>query len=1342
VLLIVFTVTTVTPPSLAADLTLPKPDVLLAQSAAFTPVILKGMVIHPEDPLMFDFLMDTGTEKPSGEALRREAEKSIKYFLASLTVPENDLWVNLSPYEKDRVIPDAFGKTVMGRDLLGEDYILKQLASSLLYPESDLGKEFWSKVYAEAAKNGVSDIDVSAFNRVWIVPSEAQVWEHDGKVVILRSHLKVMLESDYVAAEKVQGTRHQAQEAQVSSGAEEELAKGIMRSILVPAVEREVNEGANFARLRQVYAAMILSAWYKIRLKESLLGKAYADQNKVTGVEFTDGANKEEIYNQYLAAARKGVFNYIREENDPATGDTIPRKYFSGGFDSAMLNKVVSTGLLIGALAGLPSAARAEALSAIYTPSVVLVSAGVADVGAGASTGYLAQARQSGVIVAAPTISVQTDSAMTAGFWVATALNALIGFGWGKGNLDVSSNEVRSRLSFYMSGLGILGIGLSLEAAALAFFYQKPYEWHQWAEFVSTKEFNGLYSSYWPVLKGVFVGGASGTLASLSIFGATAYLDKIQEKKRTLRLTLLKGRGYVGRFVERNREPGSTQSQPKKSANSDSAMANEVSSWKKISGALGLNWLAYRALKSGDPVKQLEAFRYFAERNDKRAIGLIAETLRGGGGVRIVKEANEALHKLGVDKELVFQANTSAIDSRFETSRTEAIEWLGESADPRSIEAIAVKLGDKSSGVRTAASEALRKLGANSELVFQAYVKVINSADKSARIDALRWLGETGDRRAIKAVSRGLASYYLDERSAAKEVLNKLKTSQEEWFEAYQNALNFTDEYARLEALRWFGESGDQRAIGIVAGKLGSWPKEHLAAKEALNKLRASKEEWFQAYQHALIESSEWSDDIKIEALQWIGEYYRESGDRRAISLIVQMLENKHTSVITTALNLLVKFNEKSAIEPIASLLNYQSSDIVFVRNTASDALYALGDPRGNYLFEDEIGHTEYPEGALTSSYGDPTYGMSTWVTDKPAHWVPRTSAGTPSDSNPDHAQGDVSFWKKAAGAQAFVKPNIVPPVSVHTGRIPMILLTGMPSAGKSTTGEMLSRELGIPYVSAGALLREEALFLRQPINNDPRNVARAEKDYLARNIAKLQNGFILDYHPMSEERQWLTEEALASSGFEVAALAYVDIDQKIAQERELQRPQRPEAVGTVEDRVQAFLDRIKSDFGITEAVLGRYREAKRLVTIDNNSTREDLSKNVAAASAQLQPVMEEKLRAARSGKGVLNGAGDDAAMKDRNAVPKDLGGIDLDAKKLDLQIKRDGKGVALPVDQQDWSKINIQGFIPVIYKIEPIDMGLILGLNKDGQPLTGNGQTLSSTSGLPQGREMEPVGI
>ncbi|NTV29458.1 MAG: hypothetical protein HGA80_05195 [Candidatus Omnitrophica bacterium] len=390
----------------AAGLTsanLPEPGALLTPGGAGTPVILKGLVIHPEDPLKFDFLMDTGTEMSSGEELRREADRSIKYFLAALTVPEDDMWVNLSPLERDRIVPDGLGRTVLGRDLLAQDYVLKQLASSLLYPEGALGKKFWARLYETSlSETGRVDVDLDSFSRVWIMPAAAQVWEHDGKVVILKSRLKVMLEADYkTESDKLDVGRQTPDVSNQTPGPSQssyssapkdvaERSRQILRELLIPALEREVNEGAHFARLRQVYAAMILSDWYKIRLRDGLLGKAYADRNKVAGIEFSDGIDKDAIYSRYLETVSKGVFNYIREENDPHTGEAVPRKYFSGGFVKKGLRLLLLSGILSGPLTSLPNGERVR-LGEASEPSgsMIRVAAGFTDVGPKADQFYI-----------------------------------------------------------------------------------------------------------------------------------------------------------------------------------------------------------------------------------------------------------------------------------------------------------------------------------------------------------------------------------------------------------------------------------------------------------------------------------------------------------------------------------------------------------------------------------------------------------------------------------------------------------------------------------------------------------------------------------------------------------------------------------------------------------------------------------------------------------------------------------------------------------------------------------------------------------------------------------------
>ncbi|MCC6758231.1 MAG: DUF952 domain-containing protein [Candidatus Omnitrophica bacterium] len=317
---------------------LPVPGTPVTLSAGFQPPVLLGLKIHPENPLLFDFIVDQGALRLSDDELKLETEKLVKYFLAALTIPDKEVWVNLSPYEKDKIVPDALGQTAMGKTMLEQDYMLKQLASSLTNPDEKLGREFWANVKNQVqAQLNTKDIPMSTFNKVWIVPQKAEVLESQGIVLIGEKRLKVMMDQDYVAMEKnEQGEIAKAKDVST-------ISTGIFKDTVLPLIEKEINEGKNFADVRQIYNSVILATWYKKALKESLLGKVYADKSKVAGVETDDKDMKQRIYEQYLAAFKKGVYNLIKEESDSA-GDMIPRKYFSGGIKIA--NFTASSSLL------------------------------------------------------------------------------------------------------------------------------------------------------------------------------------------------------------------------------------------------------------------------------------------------------------------------------------------------------------------------------------------------------------------------------------------------------------------------------------------------------------------------------------------------------------------------------------------------------------------------------------------------------------------------------------------------------------------------------------------------------------------------------------------------------------------------------------------------------------------------------------------------------------------------------------------------------------------------------------------------------------------------------------
>ena len=171
---------------------LPVPGAMVNLTQAFRPVLIKGLKVDRGDPFKFNFVIAEGDGRSGVAKLKEEISDVVRYFLTALTVPEGDLWVNLSPYEKDRIIPDELAQTDMGEGLLAQDYILKQLSSSLTYPESELGKKFWQKVYQRAQQvYGTTKLPFDTFNKIWIVPSDADIYVDNDKAFCTNVKLKV-----------------------------------------------------------------------------------------------------------------------------------------------------------------------------------------------------------------------------------------------------------------------------------------------------------------------------------------------------------------------------------------------------------------------------------------------------------------------------------------------------------------------------------------------------------------------------------------------------------------------------------------------------------------------------------------------------------------------------------------------------------------------------------------------------------------------------------------------------------------------------------------------------------------------------------------------------------------------------------------------------------------------------------------------------------------------------------------------------------------------------------------------------------------------------------------------
>jgi len=244
----------------------------LSLSPAFQPPLLKGVRLSADDPFRFEFFIDAARPVDA-----EQTQRLVDYFLAALTMPEDDLWVNLSPDEPDRILCRGFEKTRAGRDMLAADYVLKQLASSLTHPDTPTGEAYWR------VENGKSTIE-NRLGKIWIVPDTAEVYEQGTTAVITEASLKLQCEDE-------------------------------SQQVLLPEITRDVNEGKNFARLRQIYHSLILAKWFKTKLRDSLYA-AYIDQHKLKGIDTSDPVLKEKIFNLYVESFKKGVYDVIRSADE------------------------------------------------------------------------------------------------------------------------------------------------------------------------------------------------------------------------------------------------------------------------------------------------------------------------------------------------------------------------------------------------------------------------------------------------------------------------------------------------------------------------------------------------------------------------------------------------------------------------------------------------------------------------------------------------------------------------------------------------------------------------------------------------------------------------------------------------------------------------------------------------------------------------------------------------------------------------------------------------------------------------------------------------------------------
>lgn len=328
--------------------------------------LMKGLVLDLKNPLNLKFYFDSMDKK---NIAQDDLDRMIRYFLGFLSTPQDKLWVNLSPYESNRIIPNQLAKLDIGKDLLLEDYILKQITTSLTDPKTSYGKKFWDKVYQVVLKlTKTTNLPIETFYKVWIVPDSLKIWEYkslENQVIkknnrenivafVKEARLKVMLEDDYFAIQNLPAGKVGNHSAKREYTFDKKYRckkecnkkiKEIFKKEILPLIEEEVNAGASFAPLRQMYYVLILATYFKQKLSKDSLYSHYIDKENTTALNQHDPKIKDFIYTAYVKSFKQGQINCLVKDSVGVKNTFKTRRYFSGGTAFMSMDTSVTKGI-------------------------------------------------------------------------------------------------------------------------------------------------------------------------------------------------------------------------------------------------------------------------------------------------------------------------------------------------------------------------------------------------------------------------------------------------------------------------------------------------------------------------------------------------------------------------------------------------------------------------------------------------------------------------------------------------------------------------------------------------------------------------------------------------------------------------------------------------------------------------------------------------------------------------------------------------------------------------------------------------------------------------------------
>ena len=284
-------------------------------------------------------------------------ELSLNSFFIGLSIPNDKFWVNLNPWEPDRILAKDLEATDVGKILLGADLHMKKDFCKYENPcEREIGEEYWrlldekgEELIKECMNNHPTEIkDINnvlfkAATRHWIVPDKVEAYETNNEIYIVNSTLGIYSEpvyehSTYEIVNQDVFFVSRACKDDLSEAAKKygRYVKELEEEMILPLVVQEVNQGKDYSDLRCVYNSLALAQWYKDNYRYSpSIFTDFIDSQNLTGLESKSTWSAKNIWSDYVRSFEEGEYHCWKNETYHEWNYIITRTqhYSSGGVD-------------------------------------------------------------------------------------------------------------------------------------------------------------------------------------------------------------------------------------------------------------------------------------------------------------------------------------------------------------------------------------------------------------------------------------------------------------------------------------------------------------------------------------------------------------------------------------------------------------------------------------------------------------------------------------------------------------------------------------------------------------------------------------------------------------------------------------------------------------------------------------------------------------------------------------------------------------------------------------------------------------------------------------------------